>query len=73
MSVSTDLFGGVCLRFNADISSQQRRVGLLARGEEDQHEERCLDCGATRIVCDWVEYPDKTGTSYEKWHTPTRQ
>lgn len=39
-------------------------------GEERQHEECCLDCGATRLVCDWVEYPDKTGTSYGKWSTP---
>lgn len=41
-------------------------------GEANQHEERCLDCGSTRLVCDWAEYPDKTGTSYGKW-TPNKE
>lgn len=42
-------------------------------GEEDQHEERCLDCGATRLVRDWVQYPDKSGTSFGKWSTPNNE
>jgi hypothetical protein len=37
-------------------------------GEENQHEDRCLECGATRIVHDWIVYPDRSGTSYGKWH-----
>jgi len=42
-------------------------------GEADQHEDQCLDCGATRIVSDWVEYPEKTGTRYGKWYTPNKE
>ena len=35
-------------------------------GEERQHEDRCLECGATRFVCDWVNDGEQ-GTSYGKW------
>jgi len=54
---------------------RRRNVGwdVWEGGEEDQHEERCLDCGATRFVCDWVEYPEETGTSYGKWYVPNKE
>lgn len=39
-------------------------------GEENQHEEHCLECGATRLVVDWLKYPDTVGTAYGKWRTP---
>jgi hypothetical protein len=41
-------------------------------GEEAKHEDKCLECGATRIVCDWSEFDEagefSTGTSHGKWN-----
>lgn len=36
-------------------------------GEEDQHLETCLDCGATRLIYEWFEYERGEGISYGKW------
>jgi len=43
--------------------------------EETQHLDTCLDCGRTRIVCDWISFESgerDSGTSYGKWSRTAR-
>lgn len=63
--LSSDL--SVCGICGSKRIERRKNIGwdVWEGGEETRHEERCLNCGATRIVCEWVEH--RTGISYSEW------
>ncbi len=69
----------LCIFVNSDLCicganqiEREEDIGwdIWEDGEETQHEDRCVNCGATRLVSDWVKCStNETGTSFGTWMT----
>ena len=64
-----------CPFCESGVLTLRRNVGydIWPGGSEDQHIERCVCCGAWRLICDGVTTNEETGTqepfrSQGKWH-----
>ena len=58
-----------CDLCNSTNCEQENDVGfdIDEEGEEKQHIQRCLNCGAERFVSDFTSFNGKTKVFYGKW------